>query len=363
LAEEKVALVLAGGVGLGAYQAGAYEAIPEALRRRLGWIAGSSIGAVNGAILAGNPPGERQTALSRFWDGLARENSAPVPNLLRDAVWARPFSRLNVAATRVFGRASLFSPLIPPLRPDALGLYRLDGMRGALRQYVDFDRLNGGDVRLSVSATDLASGDWVTFDTGRGDRIGEDQILASCGFLPDFEPTEVDGRLLGDGALAANAPVEAVLEHAGGDEDLTVFVIDLFARDVGPPRGLVDALELRLDLLLASPTHRALDLAERNDALLRQLAMLLDRLPADARKGGEVAAAEQVARRGALRVLHLSYRAGPAEAGSEKQFDFSRASIDRRREAGRADMAAALERSEPAAKGWQRHTVRRVPLP
>jgi NTE family protein len=359
VSEASIAMVLAGGVALGAYQAGAYVAMPGELRRKVRWLAGSSIGAVNGAILAGSAaPAD---ALSRFWDEAARADPLPVPPTMRDAAWARPYSWLNVAATRLLGRSGLFTPQVLPLRRDALGLYRLDGMRRALDRHVDFARLNGGETRLSVAATDLATGEQVVFDTGRGDRIDADHILASCGFLPDFEPTEIAGRLLGDGALSANAPLEAVLRDEGDLGALTVFVIDLFARDRGPPRSLTEANEVRLDLLLASPTHRALDLLEREDGLRRQLATALDRLPAQAAEAPELAAATRAARRDALRILHLSYRAGPAEAGSEKQFDFSRASIDRRREAGQADMAEALRLLAEAdgAAGWTRIAVTR----
>ena len=87
------------------------------------------------------------------------------------------------------------------LRGDVLGLYRLEPLGRAIEQIVDFDRLNGGDIRLSVLTTDLATGEPVVFDTGAGDRIEAEHLMASCGFLPDFAPREVGGRLLGDGAF------------------------------------------------------------------------------------------------------------------------------------------------------------------
>jgi len=62
---EKMVLVLQGGGALGAYQAGAFEALTEAGLEPDG-IAGISIGAINGAIIAGNKPENRIARLREF---------------------------------------------------------------------------------------------------------------------------------------------------------------------------------------------------------------------------------------------------------------------------------------------------------
>jgi predicted acylesterase/phospholipase RssA len=85
-----------------------------------------------------------------------------------------------------------------------------DPLKTRLAELVDFSRLNGGEVRVSVATTDIETGELVIFDTARGHRIELDHVLASCGFLPEFPAVEIDGRLLGDGGLSANAPVEAL---------------------------------------------------------------------------------------------------------------------------------------------------------
>jgi NTE family protein len=114
-----------------------------------------------------------------------------------------------------------------------------------MEKIVDLDRLNSGEVRLSVLATDLGTGEPVVFDTGAGDRIEAEHLMASCGFVPDFAPTEVGGRLLGDGAFAANAPVEFVLADRTGDEDLKLFVIDPLAGGGAVPRWTAAGLRRR----------------------------------------------------------------------------------------------------------------------
>ena len=63
---ECVALLLQGGGALGAYQGGVYEALAEA-DIHPNWIAGISIGAINAAIIAGNPPNSRVDRLREFW--------------------------------------------------------------------------------------------------------------------------------------------------------------------------------------------------------------------------------------------------------------------------------------------------------
>jgi len=68
---ERIALVLSGGGALGAYQAGAYAAL-EKCGVRPNWIAGTAIGAINAAIIAGNLPHERAIRLRQFWRELGR---------------------------------------------------------------------------------------------------------------------------------------------------------------------------------------------------------------------------------------------------------------------------------------------------
>ena len=85
----------------------------------------------------------------------------------------------------------------------------------------------------------MKSGDAVLFDTRR-ERITLDHIPASCGFLPEFAPLEIDGRWLGDSGLSINAPFEPVLEEPN---QLHLHVVDAFARDVEVPASLEAASE------------------------------------------------------------------------------------------------------------------------
>jgi NTE family protein len=300
-------LVLSGGLGLGAYQAGAYQRMQED-GQLPHWIAGSSVGAVNGALIVGSAKEDRVNTLRAFWSaGDLWFRTLPFPGSLGHAQnW------LSVVHTRLFGASGHFRPRMPSLGPFR-SLYDLAPMKERLAGLVDFARLNSGEVRFSIATTDIETGELVVFDNTKGDTISIDHILASCGFLPEFAPVEVDGRLLGDGGLSANAPIEAVAHDAS---DNTVFVIDLFARDGGRPRSLEDALARKNDILFANQTMQRLEL---------------------------VAAAGQVGQ-----LVYLSYRPSEEEAGPEKTFDLSRRTISDRWAAGAADMESALERVRQA---------------
>src|SRR5690349_6156002 len=231
--EFDLVLILSGGVGLASYQAGAFEYLHREGGLQPSWVAGSSIGAVNAAILAGNKPDQRAQRLRELWnmDGIAETLQ------VADArpPWRHAANWLSALETRVAGSAGHFRPRLDylPWQPFR-SFYDLAPLRARLAKLVDFERLNGGEIRMSVATTDVATGDLVLFDTARGDRIGIDHLLASCGFLPEFAPVEIGGRLLGDGGLAANAPIEALrLQRPAAD--LLCFVLDLYARDGSRP--------------------------------------------------------------------------------------------------------------------------------
>ena len=301
---KRVSLVLSGGLGLGAYQAGAYQAMEED-GIELQQIAGSSVGAVNSALIAGSDAKDRIDALRAFWSaGELWFQAASFPGYLGHAQnW------FSVVHTRLFGVSGHFRPRVPTAWGPFRSLYDLAPMKARLERMVDFGRLNSGEVGFSVAATDIETGELVAFSPANGDQISVDHLLASCGFLPEFAPVEIGGRLLGDGGLSANAPIEAL-----GDDvpNGLIFVIDLFARDGERPRTLEDALARKNDILFGNQTMQRLQLFSRS---------------------GRVGP-----------VVYLSYRPSDEEAGPEKTFDLSRSTIAGRWAAGAADMRAALER-------------------
>jgi len=316
-----VSVVLSGGLALGSYQAGAYETLLNDNSLRVDWLAGSSVGAVNAALVAGSSRDQQIGVLRQFW---FNGNSAPI-DLMMPAYPRHALKWLSALRARLLGAAGHFWPRLPDGALSSFrSFYDLAPMRHRLEELIDFSCLNDGPIRLSIAATDIETGELVIFDTRKGDRIGIDHILASCGLLPEFAPVQIGGRLLGDGGLCANAPIEALFDEIG-DEDLT-FVIDLFARDGIRPNSLEEAVERKNDLMFGNQTFARLQAY------------------CDSGKLGNV--------------LYLSYRPMSDEAGPEKLFDFSAGSLNSRWDAGSADMIEALSRL-PLGRSPRLNVIRR----
>ncbi len=203
--DEKTVLVLQGGGALGAYQAGAYEALAEAGEMPR-WVAGVSIGAINSAIIAGNPPERRVERLRAFWDGVS--SWLPGRPLSNDDNSRRAFNETSAALAALSGVPGFFSPRVPPavLSPqgtsEAISIYDTAPLRDTLLELVDFDFLNSGVVRLSVGAVQVLTGNLQYFDTNN-QKIGPDHVMASGALPPGFPPIEIDGEPYWDGGLVS----------------------------------------------------------------------------------------------------------------------------------------------------------------
>jgi NTE family protein len=361
----QVSLVLSGGIALGAYQAGAYSILDQHQELLPERLAGSSIGAVNAAVIAGNEKHRRVEQLRRFWHAICVESGPLVMPWFghwSDGTWRHMHNWLSVLQTRFFGRAGAFRPRFPELMLKTVNsAYDLAPLRATLEYCIDFDLLNSGETRLSVVTTDIETGEEVVFDTGRGDRIGSDHLLATCGFLPDFAPVEIDGRLLGDGCLVANAPIETIVLDNEGGRDLLCFVLDLFSAAGIRPETFEDAAARRWELIFGNQTRRAVRALEREIRLRWELARLRTQLVSDvnAHPGNDIHVAKQDH---VVTVYHLSYRPPRHEAGPERPFDFSRATLAERWTAGSLDMAEAIRRATKAERpeaGISVHVVER----
>ena len=351
----RTALVLAGGIALGAYEGGAYAAL-EGGGLLPDWTLGSSIGAVTAAIIAGNAPEHRVARLRQFWQAATRD---PTPaasfwfGVPGAGLWRQAHNQASVLETLLFGRPGIFRPRLSP-RPragagDVSALYDLAPLRAQVTELIDFDRLNRGDVRLSLCTTDVVSGERVVFDTGRGTLIGPEHVLASCALLPLFAPVEVEGRLLGDGGLASNTPLDLVLDDPAADGSLC-FVIDLFAPEGSRPQTLGASLSRAVDLMFGNQTRRLREGQEREQRLRAVIAHLGETLPPGLRDRPDIAAMVAEGRRRPTEMHYLSYRAGLDEAGPAKVFDFSRATLADRWQAGEEAMRAELQTVGPTGQ-------------
>jgi NTE family protein len=344
-------LVLQGGGALGAYQAGVFEGLSADYREPT-WVAGISIGAVNAALIAGNPPGRRVHRLREFWELLS--SSLPSPC----AAFAAPFhasaqargalNATNAAHAMLFGVPGFFSPrMLPaPLQPsgtlEAISYYDTAPMRQTLEKLVDFDRINAGPMRLSVGAVNVRTGNFEYFDSAR-QRIDVRHIMASAALPPGFAPVEIDGEFYWDGGLVSNTPLQYVLDQPGKQRRV-VFQVDLFAARGELPATLDEAAEREKDIRFSSRTRLATTNELDRQVMAQAAQRLIAKLPPALRNDPDARALAAVRCESAVDVVHLIYRSKHYESQS-KDYEFSRLSMQEHWDSGRADTRNTLRDS------------------
>jgi NTE family protein len=304
---DRIALVLSGGGALGAYQAGAYAAL-ETRGVRPNWIAGTAIGAINAAIIAGNLPHERVLKLRQFWQQLSRHAAArPVSGLARSLRrWAR-------GCVAPFGGGPI------PLLPEG-AVIEPGELRDLVQAAVDFERLNSGAVRLVLGAVNLVTGAEAYFDNDRH-VIGIDHVLASTA-LPGLPPVAIDRQ-----RYAGSAVSVAALDEAR-PADTLCFVIDGYDPVPGARGGI-------------SRSAREITALRRHHDLRRMIALLGERVPAALQSNPDIGKCLAEASSATMTILHLVHEGNPAELAA-KSADFSMPALTRRWQAGESDVTTSL---------------------
>jgi len=258
---ERVVLVLQGGGALGAYQAGVYEALVEA-GIHPDWIAGTSIGAINAAIIAGNPSNLRVERLREFWTQVTSDGLWPwyKDSALRRSEGVRKFlSHASANLALVSGSTGFFSarPVMPWLQPagtiEATSLYDTRDLKRTLQRLVDFDRLNAADTRLSVGAVNVRTGNMVYFDTSTH-TIRPEHVMASGALPPGFPAIEIEGEHYWDGGLVSNTPLQWVAD-SGPRRDTLIFQVDLWSARGELPRNLLEVMTREKEIRYSSRTR------------------------------------------------------------------------------------------------------------
>jgi NTE family protein len=345
-ADAKRVLVLQGGGALGSYQAGAYAAL---CRHGFdpAWVAGISIGAINAAIIAGNPKERRAERLKEFWELV----SSPV-------LW-RPigrgddqrtiFNEMSAAYIATVGVPGFFTPRLPPAplwprgTPQAMSYYDTAPLRETLLRLVDFDLINEKHVRLSVGAVNVRTGNFAYFDNAT-QRIGPEHIMASGALPPGFPPVEIGGEYYWDGGLVSNTPLDYVLEQEKA-EDLLIFQVDLFSARGTLPDSILEATEREKDIRYSSRTRMMTDANKKLHNTRKALRELIARLPADLKADPLVATLSEAAKENTVTVIHLIYKSKIFESGS-KDYDFSRVGMVEHWRAGEEDVRITMQHPE-----------------
>jgi NTE family protein len=345
-------LVLQGGGALGAYQAGAFEALEEA-GYSPAWVAGMSIGAINAAIICGNPASLRLTRLAAFWEtvtgGLVGRPPCNAPAL------RGMFTEVAAALVVAQGAPGFFRPRFPFAGFTATGAlrgtsyYDTAPLHDTLTELVDFDYLADHGPRLSIGAVDVETGNFAYFDSTR-DLIGPEHVMASGALPPGFPAVEIGGRHYWDGGLVSNTPLQYVLEQSGR-EPLCVFQVDLFPARGDLPEDLSAVAQREQDIRFSSRTRLTTDRFRQLHDIRAAANRLSAKLPETMADDPDLAFLRNVGPSGAVTLVHLIHRKEAFETQS-KDYEFSRLSMSEHWAAGQADVQTTFSRD-----AWKTRSV------
>jgi NTE family protein len=332
---ECVALLLQGGGALGAYQGGVYEALAEA-DIHPDWIAGISIGAINAAIIAGNPPNSRVDRLREFWMQVTssapwHSSGNPFIDLAGSDDTRNLLNQMSANLAAAFGAAGFFSarPLMPWLQPGgtlaSTSFYDTKQLKDTLERLVDFDRLNAGMTRFSAGAVNVRTGNFVYFDTTTH-KIAPEHVMASGALPPGFPAVEIDGEHYWDGGLVSNTPLQWVIESDPRRKDTLAFQVDLWSAQGALPGNMAEVTTRQKEVQFSSRTRASTGQFKSVHRVQRALAALLRRLPADLEENDDLKILKSVASDKVHNIIHLIYRARNYE-GHSKDYEFSRLSM------------------------------------
>jgi NTE family protein len=324
-----VALVLQGGGALGAYQAGVYEGLHEA-GIRPNWLAGISIGALNAAIIAGSPEAERVDRLRKFWETIC---ATPVEwpageglaNAMPFAFDLRSLSNVAAAMRALFqGQPGFFKPRFPPplwspfSGDSATSFYDTSPLNQTLERLVDFDRLNSGEMRVSVGAVNVRTGNLTYFDSAER-RLGPKHFMASGALPPGFPAVEIEGEHYWDGGVVSNTPLSRVLSSE--PRDTLTFQIDLWSARGRVPYDMMEVSSRQKDIQYSSRTRAVTDQALRMQKMRQALQRTIAKLPESAKEDPEIRAIADMARHRSYNIIHLIYQSKIYE-GHSKDYEF-----------------------------------------
>jgi NTE family protein len=343
---DRIALVLQGGGALGAYQAGVYQALHEA-NIEPEWVSGVSIGAINSAIIAGNPRERRLDRLREFWNRITDRkiwHYTPDGDLFR---MVRNAASSWVTVTQ--GQPGFFTPRMPgpwlslPGSQGATSYYDSMPLADTLTELVDFSLINDKQLRFSVGAVNVLSGNFVYFDN-RHETIGPEHVMASGALPPALPMVKIGTDHFWDGGIVSNTPLQYLLDQEDGIDTL-IFQIDLFSARGTLPRDLNDVMGRHKDIMYSSRTRYNTDVHRRLHAWKKRLHVALAKIPEEALTADERALRAELADMPDITILQIIYQQKAYE-GHAKDFEFSATSMREHWQSGYEDTKRTLRRED-----------------
>lgn len=344
---DSVVLVLQGGGALGAYQAGVYQALHEA-GLEPDWVNGVSIGGINAALIAGNPPERRVERLREFWETIT---ARPVWPLAPDGdAMHRAHNIWSAWLTMTLGQQGFFELNYPPawMRPPgskgATSIYDTAPLRQTLLRLIDFDLLNSGMTRIAVGAVKISNGNFIYFDSTELE-VQAEHVMASGALPPGLPMVEVGTEFYWDGGLVSNTPLQHVFQRAGS-QNMLIFQVDLFSARGRIPRDLIAVAARQKDIQYSSRTRLTTDVFRALHAKDVQLRAVLAKVPDEQLTAEERALKDKLAHLPEVSLIHMIYQHAAYE-GQVKDFEFSALSMREHWDAGYRDTERTL-----LHKGW-----------
>jgi NTE family protein len=343
---DRVALVLQGGGALGAYQGGVYQALHEA-GLEPDWVTGVSIGGINSAIIAGNPPERRLERLREFWETITARRiwmwtpDGDDPRRARNA--------LSSFTTMSLGQPGFFTPNVPNpyLSPrgakTATSVYDTSPLRETLLRLVDFDLINSGATRFAVGAVNVGTGNFIYFDNATSEIIPE-HVMASGALPPALPMIRIGTDCFWDGGLVSNTPLSALLTDIGSS-NVTVFQVDLFSARGPIPRDMGGVLARQKDIQYSSRTRMTTDIWTQIHKQKMLARRLLAMIPEDKLDDADLELKRDLANLPQINILHLIYQQQAYESEA-KDYEFSATSMREHWDAGYRDTTRTLRRRD-----------------
>jgi len=342
----QVVLVLQGGGALGAYQVGVYQALHEA-GIEPDWVIGTSIGAINASLIAGNPPERRLRCLDAFWERMEAAHGGHAMN-----GWPDPFGMGKLFAnmtTVMRGIPDFFTPNLHALRGSgaALGVeaaayYSTLPLRATLNSLVDFAYLDQGPMRMTVGAVNVCTGHMRYFDN-RQEKLGVEHVMASGALPPAFGAIRIDGEPYWDGGIYSNTPIEAVLDDKPRRDSL-IFAVNVWHQTGPEPGSILQVMGRHKDIQFASRADSHIARQKQIHRLRHVIRELARQLPQQQQDEPHV---KDLASWGCGTTMHVAHLVAPRLDNEDhtKDIDFTPAGVHARRDAGHADTLRMLERA------------------
>ncbi|MBI3701090.1 MAG: patatin-like phospholipase family protein [Afipia sp.] len=339
----QVVLVLQGGGALGSYQAGVYQALHEA-GIEPDWIIGTSIGAINASLIAGNLPKDRLNKLQEFWKRMEQRPAWAFPGFLPSVADQAAYWTTVSNGIPGFFRPNFLAHASPdyPLGPDDAGYYSTKPLEETLLDLVDFSLVNQCSPRLTVGAAHVRTSQMKYFDS-RDSDLNVKHIMASGALPPAFPAVRIDGELYWDGGILSNTPTEAVFDDNPRKNSL-IFAVHMWNPIGAEPRTMAEVLNRHKDIQYSSRIASHIARQQQAHRLRHVITQLAARLPESERNSEAV---RELTGYGCPTQMHVVRLLAPQldRENHTKDIDFSPSGIHQRWEAGYSHTKAVLNRS------------------